>query len=265
VIDIEEGALRAFEEDALTVFGQVAQDLRNVCRDWRNVLCRLQCIFQRLCKIDRFRAEVILQQEVVIVEDLTEPGRKFLAQEQVRDPQGSPGDLVFVSRADAPPRGPDRAGAPCFLPRGVECDVRRQYQRAAGADLEPFEYRHAGGHQCLCFGNERVQGENDAIADQAAHPIAQDTGRNQVQDRLLAVDDQCMPGVVPPLKTHDGRGAIGEQIDDFSLALITPLGANDDDILTHYGLDSILSVNQLRTTNSSTTPAIMMTSPTVRR
>jgi hypothetical protein len=26
-----------------------------------------------------------------------------------------------------------------------------------------------------------------------------------------------------------------------------------------------LSVNQLRTTNSSTTPAIMMTSPTVRR
>ena len=55
-----------------------------------------------------------------------------------------------------------------------------------------------------------------------------------MQDCLLAVDDERMSGVVTALEPHDGRGTIGEEIDDLPLALITPLGANDDDILAHY-------------------------------
>jgi hypothetical protein len=39
---------------------------------------------------------------------------------------------------------------------------------------------------------------------------------------------------VTTLKSRDGCCAIGEEIDDLALTLITPLGANDDDVLAHY-------------------------------
>ena len=63
-----------------------------------------------------------------------------------------------------------------------------------------------------------------------------------MQDRFLAADHQRVPGVVAALETHDRFRAIGEQVDDLSLALITPLGANDDDVLTHDGQLSLLLV-----------------------
>ena len=54
-----------------------------------------------------------------------------------------------------------------------------------------------------------------------------------MQDGLLTVDHQGVASVVTALITHDCSGLLGEQVDDLALALITPLGAQDDDILTH--------------------------------
>jgi hypothetical protein len=38
---------------------------------------------------------------------------------------------------------------------------------------------------------------------------------------------------VSALEPHHGGGAIGQQIDDLALSLVTPLGANHYDIRTH--------------------------------
>jgi hypothetical protein len=38
---------------------------------------------------------------------------------------------------------------------------------------------------------------------------------------------------VPALETHHGMRPIGQQIDDFPLAFVTPLGADHDDVLGH--------------------------------
>ncbi len=54
-----------------------------------------------------------------------------------------------------------------------------------------------------------------------------------MQNGLLATDDQGMTGVVAALKPHDGLRLPGQQIDNLSLALVTPLGADDDDTLAH--------------------------------
>ena len=48
-----------------------------------------------------------------------------------------------------------------------------------------------------------------------------------------AFDDHGMPGIVTALKTDHGRGAFGEQIHDLALAFITPLGPDNNDILSH--------------------------------
>ena len=71
--------------------------------------------------------------------------------------------------------------------------------------------------------------QHHAVADQAQRVGAQDAGRNQVQDGLLAVDDQRVAGVVAALEAHDGADFLGEQIDDLALAFIAPLGPEYDD------------------------------------
>jgi hypothetical protein len=38
---------------------------------------------------------------------------------------------------------------------------------------------------------------------------------------------------VAALETRHGRGAHGQQVDDLALALVAPLGADDDDELAH--------------------------------
>ena len=54
-----------------------------------------------------------------------------------------------------------------------------------------------------------------------------------MQHGLLAADDQRVAGIVAALEAHHALGVISQPIDDFSLALVTPLGADDDDVLCH--------------------------------
>ena len=98
---------------------------------------------------------------------------------------------------------------------------------------QPLEHRHALLHQHVALREQRLERQHHAVADEAAHLIAQDAGGNQRQDGLLAADHQRVAGVVPALEARHGRGALGEQIDDLALAFIAPLGADDDDELSH--------------------------------
>jgi hypothetical protein len=54
-----------------------------------------------------------------------------------------------------------------------------------------------------------------------------------MQDRLLATDDQCVAGIVTTLESHHRGGTVGEEVDNLTFTLVTPLGADDDNILTH--------------------------------
>ena len=45
---------------------------------------------------------------------------------------------------------------------------------------------------------------------------------------LLVPNDDRMTGIVPSLITHRDIHTLGEDIDQFSLAFITPLGTDDD-------------------------------------
>ena len=62
-----------------------------------------------------------------------------------------------------------------------------------------------------------------------------------MQRGFHTVDHQGVARVVSALKAHHALGAFGEPIDQFSLALITPLGADDHYISTfgciHFAQD----------------------------
>ncbi len=83
---------------------------------------------------------------------------------------------------------------------------------------------------------QRVERHDDAVADQAHDAVAQDAGRDQVQNGLLLADDERMPGVVPALKAHDGARAIRQHVDDGAFAFVAPLRPDDDYVSTHATL-----------------------------
>ena len=175
----------------------------------------------------------MLQHEVVEVEHLAELGGEFLALEQVLHAHRAPRHLVLVRRPDAAAGGADRVGAARRLARLVERHVRRKDQRAVRRDAQALEHVDAGVDERLRFAEQRFERQHHAVADEALHVLVQDSRRDQRQDGLLAADDQRVAGVVAALETrHRGR-ALGQQVDDLALALVAPLGADDDDEFAH--------------------------------
>ena len=66
----------------------------------------------------------------------------------------------------------------------------------------------------------------------------ENAGRNQVQYCLLPVDNQGMSGIVTALKPDHSPDSLRQQIDDLTLAFVSPLGADNDYVFTHlYFLD----------------------------
>ena len=56
----------------------------------------------------------------------------------------------------------------------------------------------------------------------------QDAGRNEMQDGLVVADHHGVAGVVSSLEAHHPRATLAQEIDDFTLAFVTPLSADDD-------------------------------------
>ena len=99
--------------------------------------------------------------------------------------------------------------------------------------MQSIEHRYPAFDQRIRFLYKRVEGEDNAVADQSLHTVAQDARRNQVQHRLLTIDDKCMAGIVAALEACDRSRAIREQVDDLTFAFVTPLRADDNDVFTH--------------------------------
>ena len=80
------------------------------------------------------------------------------------------------------------------------------------------------------------QADYDAVADKTVHPGPHGTRRHQVQNGFLPVDDQGMTGVVPSLETNHCVCVFRQQINNFSLALVTPLGTEQNHVVGHMNL-----------------------------
>jgi hypothetical protein len=232
-IDVQHRALRALEENVGAGATQVLQGQRHIRDQRRDRLAVLEQLIERLLEIHRRLAEIVLQHEIVEVQHFTELCREAVALEEIRDADGAARHFVLVGGSDAAAGGADGVGSAGLLACLVEQDVRRQDQRTIRRDAQALEHRHALLHQHAALRKECLQREHDAVADEATRILAEDAGRNQGKDGLAAADDQRMPGVVTTLEARHGGGTLRQQIDDFTFALIAPLGADDDDEFAH--------------------------------
>ena len=74
--------------------------------------------------------------------------------------------------------------------------------------------------------------DHQTVADDAGHFRTENTGRNQVQNVTFVTDFNRVSGVVAALKAYYHIHVPGEDVDQFTFTLITPLGT-DQNIYRH--------------------------------
>ena len=170
-------------------------------------------------------------QRVVVHEDAVDLGAERVQVFQILHADGAPADLVLVGGADAAPRGADLLNPRARFPELVELAVQGQDQRRILGDAQVLARdRHALRLQLVDLGDERPGIDDDAIADDAELAGAHDARREQRKLVGLIADDERVAGVVAALEAHHHIGALRQPVDDLALALIAPLGADDDDV-----------------------------------
>lgn len=101
-----------------------------------------------------------------------------------------------------------------------------QYQVGAGADHEVVSADAARG-QGIHLRQQHLGIEGHTRPDQAAGLLVEDAGWHQVEGELPPRVDDGMAGVVAALRPYDDVRATCQQVDDFTLALVTPLTTDD--------------------------------------
>mmetsp|Transcript_23197 Transcript_23197/g.54782 ORF Transcript_23197/g.54782 Transcript_23197/m.54782 type:complete len:566 (+) Transcript_23197:2995-4692(+) len=239
VVDVQQRALRAFEQDVLAGQVGLVDHVADVGQHRLDGLGHLHRLLEDRLEGQLFALQKAFEREVVQVQQLAQLLGETLGVLQVLGTQRAAGDLVLVGRADALAGGADLAAAAAFpqrLARLVHGHVERQDQRAGFADEQTRPHLHAGGFEALDLGQQMGRIDDHAVADVAGHAVAHDAAGDELQRGLDALDDQGMAGVVAALEARHALGVIGHPVHDLALALVTPLGADDDHIASARGL-----------------------------
>ena len=139
-------------------------------------------------------------------------------------------DLIFVRRTDAAGRRSNLPFAPPGFREQVQIAVIRQNQVRFVADHEAAGRVDAVLRQLIDLGKERRQVDDKTVADDAGDPGMKDAGGNQPEDKLCSVDVHGVSGVVSALIPRHDIERLAKEIDDFSLAFVAPLRADDGEV-----------------------------------
>ena len=228
-VDVEEGALRALEEDALLFRELLVQPDDGVGEVGAELARGLEVGLVDLGEAERLAAER-LEDGVVFLDAGLELDGKFLGLGEVDEAQAGAGGLVAVGGADAALGGADLVAALAQLARLVEGAVVGQHEVGGFADEEAAGELDAAFFQALDFLDQRDGVDDDAVGDDAFLARAQDAGGDEVQDEFFLPDLDGVTGVVAALRADDDVGLLGEDVDDLAFSFIAPLGADQNGV-----------------------------------
>ena len=105
---------------------------------------------------------------------------------------------------------------------------------SAVADEQVAIYIHAGGAQRVHFLDEGEGIEHNSVADDTTATLAQHAAGDELKDELFALDGDGVPGIVAAGITRHQVEALGEDVDNFAFAFVTPLRADDHRCLASF-------------------------------
>ena len=230
VIDIEVGALCAFEKQALARFHRFVEGDGGVGDVWGEDFGGFQDAGDRRVCIDGVDA---CGGERLIVEGdaVAEFGFEDVWLGQQDGAQSTALHLVRVGWANAASGGADLFVTTAGLTCDVEGAVVGHDEVGGLADQEVGGLNgDALAAQLIDLFDETEWVHDNAIADDAELPWPEDPAGDQVQYIFIAPADDGVSGIITASSTHDDVGTFGEVIDDFAFSFIAPLGAYDNGI-----------------------------------
>jgi hypothetical protein len=224
VVDVEQRALRAFEQHALSLGNRPMQVDRDIGDERLQSRPGAPHVAEHLLPLHvRVADEPVARGDVFAHGTGERPVVGLIG--QVADADAATADFVLVRRADAARGGPDFSFAPPRFGEHVQLAVIRQdHVRSVAHEQPPARVdSHAGNLIQLRKQRDRI--DHDAIADDADHAGMKDAGGNQMQDEFPAADVHGVAGVVSALIPRHDLEVRRQQIDDLPFAFIAPLGA----------------------------------------
>ena len=188
MVDVQQRALRAFEQQALAGLIGFIQGARHIHHQRLDAFRQRQRIVQDHLEVDCFGMEVILQHEVVVVQHLAQLGGEAFTEKNVLQAYRATRDLVFICWTDTASGGADLGITFRQFAGFIDRFVIGQNQRAGFGDLQAVIDIYPGLFQFVHFLEQCRRRQHHAVADVAHYMVAQDAGRNQVQHSFLAAD-----------------------------------------------------------------------------
>src|SRR6476659_9552047 len=147
--------------------------------------------------------------------------------EQVVHANPDPRHLIGIRGTDASAGRPDPARPFRLLVRLLNCLMVGKNQMGPAAHGKVTGNPHALALQVIKLFDERHGIDHDAVADETKGAAVQDAGGNQVKDKGAAIIDDGVACVRATLIAYNHIGLTRENIDNFALSLVSPLGSDD--------------------------------------
>ena len=227
VVDVEESALRAFEQDLLSLLQRVMQIDDGVGDERPQFFAGREKIRVHFREGDRSGAERL--QDAVVLLHL---GPQFFGEQfglhQIGHAQAGARGFVAVGGTDAALGRADFGVSLAQLALFIERAVVRQDEVRAIADQQIPADRDADLAKAVDFADERDRVDDDAVADDADLAAPQNAGRDEMQNEFFTAVNDGVAGVVAALTADDDVGVLGKNVDDFAFAFIAPLRADQN-------------------------------------
>ena len=227
VVDVEQRRLGALKQQVLALVNHVVEQQTRLGDVGTQALGHRQVLVANL--VHGVGGQIVDELELGV--HAGESGLQLVAEQRlvqhVLHAQADAGHLVLIARTDTALGGTDVLLAELLLKGAIQINVVRHDDMRVAANLEVL-----GGD---AVGLEHVDllkdnlGVDDAAVTDHRHVVGiHDAGGHLVQAVLLAVDDDGVTGVVAARVAHDGIEVAGDQVANLTLALIAPLGTDQN-------------------------------------
>ena len=224
VVEIQEGALRAFEEHLGAIGQRILDQPGRIGHQAAEGLSPADGLAVQGIDVETpGRASAQAGEERLLLgDDPLEPGSQSRGIEQVLDPQPDAQRAVGIRRTDTTASRADFPLGQPILHRAVEGQVVRH------DDVRPIAHPESVGpdpatveHGDLVEEDARI--EDDAVTDHGRHVGMEHPRRHEVQLEHLLAEGDRVAGVVTALVADDIRTRLRQDVDRLALALVAPL------------------------------------------